>query len=218
MSSFITEKKLVRDFIDTLNRTILTDELMFFEEFEATNGIADIVLVQLNKNSPQIKALAELSPRLLTVFGSLKLNEVIDFSSLSKKSGLSFESSKKSLRKILSMGLIEEISSSTYLKKQDVPIITKEICAIEAKLRDWRRALLQAYRYQNFANKSWVLLDEKNISSARKNIQHFENLNVGLASFNIHREIRIYFEPKLTDPKFGQSIWHANHLIANQLA
>jgi hypothetical protein len=46
------------------------------------------------------------------------------------------------------------------------------------KLKNWKRALHQAHRYQWFANQSYVLLPESNIQPALKKIELFKNFNV----------------------------------------
>jgi hypothetical protein len=58
---------------------------------------------------------------------------------------------------------------------------TKSI-AFEMKLSDWRRALIQAYRYKSFAMSVYVVLDHGSVSSALRNIDEFTRANVGLIS------------------------------------
>jgi hypothetical protein len=54
------------------------------------------------------------------------------------------------------------------------------LIAIEAKLRDWRLALQQAYRNTCFAHKSFVLLPKKGALSAAVFREEFETRDVGL--------------------------------------
>ena len=91
-----------------------------------------------------------------------------------------------------------------------------KIYAIEAKLRDWKRALSQAYRYLDFANQSWVVLDNSRSKPAIENILKFKRLNVGLASISINGKIVIHFRPKLQPPKSLQKFWQANSEIASR--
>jgi hypothetical protein len=74
------------------------------------------------------------------------------------------------------------------------------IVAIELKLKNWRRALVQAYRYRAFANQSFVILDEAFCKNALLNLSMFEQYNVGLASFNNKNELKIYHIPNFETP------------------
>src|ERR1700677_5132117 len=88
-----------------------------------------------------------------------------------------------------------------------VPLVNKfdhsfDLTAFEMKLKNWRSALMQAYRYSYFANQSIVVLPPDVIDSARFNISHFLNMNIGLWEFN-SKENRIIeiFTPKVNSPK-----------------
>jgi len=72
--------------------------------------------------------------------------------------------------------------------------------AFEMKLSNWKRALVQAYCYQAFANKSYVLLDHSHIRSPRKNLIEFKKSNVGLLSIDIEGRVFLHFEPKYRKP------------------
>lgn len=84
------------------------------------------------------------------------------------------------------------------------------IIAIELKLKNWKKALIQAFKYRNFANQSYVIIDEKNLSNAVKNIDNFKQSNIGLASFNKNKELRIHFYPNSNDPF---SVYYKEKLI-----
>lgn len=72
--------------------------------------------------------------------------------------------------------------------------------AIELKLKNWRQALKQAFRYRNFSNESYVVLDMDSIGNALKYLETFAHYNVGLASFNKCGEFKIYYEPRPSEP------------------
>ena len=58
------------------------------------------------------------------------------------------------------------------------------LTAVELKLRDWRRALHQAFRMQRSVDYSWVVLDSARAAPARRNVGDFRELGVGLATLN----------------------------------
>jgi hypothetical protein len=68
----------------------------------------------------------------------------------------------------------------------DVLICTSalEIVAFEAKLRDWRTALHQAYRNTTFARRAFVVMPSDPATRVASNKLHFEQRGVGLMSFS----------------------------------
>ena len=65
--------------------------------------------------------------------------------------------------------------------------------AIEVKIKDWRQGLYQAYRYNSFAEKSYLALYKKYCEDI--NINLFKKYNVGLISFD-EKEMVILNKPK----------------------
>jgi len=57
------------------------------------------------------------------------------------------------------------------------------ILAFEMKMRDWRKALSQAFRYRYFADKSIVVLPPEQAALAAEYLTTFKRLRVGLWSF-----------------------------------
>jgi hypothetical protein len=66
-----------------------------------------------------------------------------------------------------------------------------EVIIYELKLNNWRRALIQAYRYKSFCHKSFVVMDEAFICRAIKHIEKFKLSGIGLASINTQGEFKI---------------------------
>lgn len=59
-----------------------------------------------------------------------------------------------------------------------------QITAIEAKLKDWRKGLMQASRYRYFANRAILVLPPQAASVAIRYLETFKKLGVGLWEFN----------------------------------
>jgi hypothetical protein len=83
--------------------------------------------------------------------------------------------------------------------------------AFELKLKDWKRASKQAFRYRSFADKVFVVMPEQNAKSALKNIDHFRKFNIGLATFNNSDVFEILFSPEISKP-YSERL--SNKLIA----
>jgi len=58
------------------------------------------------------------------------------------------------------------------------------LIAFEAKLRDWRKALAQAFRYRYYADSAVVILPSDAARAAVDNRRMFERCGVGLWTFN----------------------------------
>ncbi|WP_421908260.1 hypothetical protein [Methanolacinia petrolearia] len=83
----------------------------------------------------------------------------------------------------------------------DIAVITTEseditnTCAYEAKLKNWKRALFQAFRYKAFVKVSYVIMDHDHINPALSNMEKFRNSNVGLLSIDNDGEIFSHYIP-----------------------
>ena len=73
----------------------------------------------------------------------------------------------------------------------------KKIITIELKLKNWKRALAQAYKYKSFSDISYVCMDQKNISPALEHIEMFKKYNIGLITIDNKNIIKVYHKPKI---------------------
>jgi hypothetical protein len=74
------------------------------------------------------------------------------------------------------------------------------IISFELKLRDWKRAIIQAFRYRSFSELSYVVLPTKCKSNITKNIDQFKHFNIGLATFDKNDGLTIIYKPEKVDP------------------
>ena len=81
----------------------------------------------------------------------------------------------------------------------DLLLFNGHIIAIEFKLRNWKQAIKQAYRYKSFSEESYVLLDRDYVEKAKENIDIFTKFNIGLAAVD-ENKIEFYYRPKLVKP------------------
>ncbi len=125
---------------------------------------------------------------------------------IEKEESISFDDivyiTKSPTRKISSAltSLIDEefivYRKGKYISHNKYADLLTDSIAIEAKLKDWRRALKQAYRYKWFANKSYVFLPQENINVPKKNLNIFKSYNVGLASISSKDGLEVLFSPR----------------------
>jgi hypothetical protein len=76
---------------------------------------------------------------------------------------------------------------------------SSRLIAFEAKLTDWRRAFMQAYRNTAYANRSYVLLPNDKVHRALCEQEEFEFRGIGLCSFD-GKEVNVLIEAGEQDP------------------
>lgn len=74
------------------------------------------------------------------------------------------------------------------------------IISFELKLKNWKKAAKQAFRYKSFSNISYVVLASKSANAALNNIALFEKYNIGLAKFDTDSDFKILYKPKSSTP------------------
>jgi len=135
--------------------------------------------------------------------------------------------------------MVETIENSNFIKKVMRPgpsIIEKEVdgffgipdiviikktdkkhvsYAYEAKLSNWSRAVIQAFHYKAFVNRSYVILDDDKIGPAISHIDRFSAANVGLLSIENSGQMHIHYNPHNESPYSPQLAEKFNNKIAN---
>lgn len=170
-------------------------------ELSSGYGIADLVFYELNEAIVNDRIAKRLSPiekanliRLLVELRRFKSDETFSITLLRKKT--------PTLSKELITYLVEneflipiDENEQTFIKGNDYQNGIKEIVAIEAKLKDWKRGLYQAYRYRGYADKSYLAVYTKSISSPLAHIDEFKKYNVGLIEV-ADDGIVVHYKPK----------------------
>lgn len=165
------------------------------KEVNLGHGIADIVLVDIKCNCMPVNYyLNEHDIAVLEFVTQQKKVTKKDILNFTRLNISSINRTIKALAKESYISVSKDyiISTNTYTQ-----IINKTI-AIEAKLRNWSRALKQAYRYKCFANYSFVCLPSIFSGPAIKNIKQFRETEVGLLTIdNVGTVSTIYLPPRI---------------------
>ena len=74
------------------------------------------------------------------------------------------------------------------------------IISFELKLKNWKRAATQAFRYKSFSNSAYVVMEINHATPAINNLDHFKKFNIGLAVFDISKGLQIVFQPSADEP------------------
>lgn len=214
---FRTEESLVNDFVLFLNRT-RENKFEVLREYEGGFGIPDLLLYSLPKRRQveDIGSLACINPRLAPLLSEATARKIDTLAALSETTGASLTSTRRIFSELIDIGRIKK-NRDTKQTFQIIPISNppfKQVVAIEAKLRDWRRALVQAYRYIQFANESWVLIDHATSLSALKHQDHFHVYGVGLASFTTRGQLFIHVPAVNRSWSNSALAWRTQALLA----
>lgn len=216
---FDSELALVTFFEQLIDLHIDRGNTGILREFDSPNGVADIVLFELHSHWEQSVALKDVPPRWAYWLHSLPYPECFKTDDASRIAGTTRRQAITFLNLVTDAGFCERIDSQDAWRVvfQPKPFV-QDFYAIEAKLRDWKRALSQASRYRDYAVQSWVLLDEYAVRPALDNIDLFEHLNIGLATIAYSAEITAHFVPHVTAPKSQLRYWQANAEAARRFA
>lgn len=87
------------------------------------------------------------------------------------------------------------------------------VVAIEFKLSNWRKALAQAFRYRNFANEAYVVLDQSRARRALESADMFRKANVGLLTFCPKLTVEVVHYPEPSVPFSA----HFSRMVAEEL-
>lgn len=72
--------------------------------------------------------------------------------------------------------------------------------AFEMKLKDWKRALSQAFRYRAFAQCSYVVMDQAFVGRAVASIESFQRADIGLVSVSHAGAVSVHHRPRVRSP------------------
>jgi predicted transcriptional regulator len=180
-----------------LNEFLNTNFLTSYVDNEAFNytliqepftglGYADLVIVVWKKDiytkwHPERNKLIKDDIKILHhLYSCRKYKQV---SEIKNELGYSEKNISKSLSRLDMAGLIKFSKNGKFkaLKKSEIFYLEK-IISIEAKLKDWRRALDQAINNSYYASESYTLFPQKVITD--KMLDTYKETNVGIISFS----------------------------------
>lgn len=187
---------------------------IILQEVNLGYGVADIVLTQcVESPEKRNKYLNLLEIKTLKIINE---NPEITVESITEKT-------KVPRRKIISaIHFLENLSLVRNEKDMISPLkkyvsTVKNTIAIEAKLRNWQRALKQAYRYKWFSHKSFVCLPSNRVNPARKNIEKFKKMGVGLVGFCENKGFQVIYSPRTEEPISNEMAILLNECVLSEL-
>ena len=212
---FDTEEQLVQTLISSLRKSGNRNYRIVLE-LDAGVGFADIVLhKRAPRTSQALKLLARVPPRLAPILDFDIAKNIKTCKELTDLLGLTGTSASRLVRQLQKLEILEVGPSNARISSVKAPPF-ETIISIEAKLSDWSRALVQAYRNRQFADESWVVLDHRYYKPAASQIDRFQRSGVGLASVDIEGNLYIHHRaPSSSIDKTKR--WHAQAALARRV-
>jgi len=197
---FQAEIELVNTLKKEISKTFSRKSITIIEEVSLGYGIADLVICDVDMEINTIDSRYEpLSTFDINVYNIIKKLDRVNFETICRKTRSPKKTITDSILKLVKRGLIKQ-SDDHFTIKSEYVLPFKNSYAIEAKLKDWKRALQQAHRYKWFAEYSYVVLDEHYSGVAKKNLSTFKKYNIGLATINPVGQFKRIFNPAKQTP------------------
>lgn len=176
---FRTEEELVSKLIEHYS-----NKHFLMKEIGVGYGVSDLAIIhnktELLRFIDTRKGLYLKSTDEIKIFEYIRKRNGVVLEELTEKHYISKAKMKYSILKNLAeVGAIKKVGDK-YYRTPTFKLFSPRVTAIEAKLEDWNKGLAQAIRYQRFAEKSYLALEERYIHRAIHD--EFVKYNVGLIS------------------------------------
>ncbi len=160
-------------------------------------GIADIVIADKAESSANRTHV--LNDFQILLFDLIISNPGVSLHCISNITRTSNKKIKGSIETLISENFISSQSRFLFPKRRYEEIAAKSV-AIEAKLKNWKRALKQAYRYKWFAERVFVCMPEVNMGPVLANINQFKRMKVGVIATNADGKLNFIYSPRPSQP------------------
>lgn len=129
--------------------------------------------------------------------------------------GTSERAAQRVIAQLSAAGVVEQSRDSLTISGLRTPPFERLI-AVEAKLSDWQRVLIQAYRNLQFADESWVVLDHAFARPAIAQLERFRVAGVGLASVERGRGLFVHHAAATQGPMSPAKRWQAQAVLSSR--
>jgi hypothetical protein len=213
---FDSENLLVRAIVACTKRARRRDYRVELE-VDAGVGVADLVLTKRAPRSTEsLRALGNISPRLAVLLRHGVGNEIKSRPELASVLGTSESAAQRVIAQLSMAGLAKYSRNSLEISTVKA-LPYDRLIAVEAKISDWQRVLIQAYRNLQFADESWVVLDHAFIRPAVAQVSRFRLAGVGLASMDRERGLFIHHAAPTQGPMSPGKRWQAEAVLASRV-
>lgn len=210
---FESETQLVKAIV-TCSQRARRREYRTELEVDAGVGIADLVFAKRAARSTNaLRALAKISPRLAVLLSHDVAAVVTSRETLANSLGTNESGAQRVLAQLATAGLVFGTPKAFSLATiSTLPF--EKVVAVEAKLSEWKRVLVQAYRNLQFADESWVVLDHSCVRPALAQLERFQATGVGLASMDRNLGLFVHLSAAPAGPMSATRRWQAQAVLA----
>lgn len=214
------ENDLVKEFTGSnFCSTLASDatDLLVLEEPFTGFGFSDIVIINYNKNlfAQRQHARQHLQKNDIKILFHLQaVKKYISVSALREQLGYPTSLLNKSITRLADAGLIS-VSKKNEAKMKPIREIffIEEIISVEAKLRDWQKAMFQSMNNTHFSSKSFVLFPERIIS--KNLLAAYQQTKIGIIS---HRqEFQVIKHARKNRIPANISAWYFNEYVGRRI-
>ena len=185
-------------------------------EVDAGVGVADMVLAKRSTRSTEaLRSAAMVAPRLAVLLSQGVGDGIKSRAELAAFLGTSEGAAQRIIAQLSAVGVLKQSRDLLTIRSFRTPPFERLI-AVEAKISDWRRVLIQAYRNLQFADESWVVLDRSFVKPAITQIDRFRIAGVGLASIEQGRGLLIHHAATTQGPMSPAKRWQAQAVLASR--
>jgi hypothetical protein len=183
-------------------------------EVDAGVGVADLVLAKRSPRSTEaLRAAAMVSPRIAVLLSHGVGDAIKNRSELAAFLGTSEGAAQRVIARLSAAGIAKQSRDSLTISCLRAPPFERLI-AVEAKISDWQRVLVQAYRNLQFADESWVVLDHAFARPAIAQLERFRIAGVGLASLERGQGLFIHHGAATHGPMSPAKRWQAQAVLS----
>lgn len=188
-------------------------------EFATSSGLADLIAVELAHDWRLRIRLGNIVPRWAYALHCIPGVLPFTLTSFSSLANVSISTARTILRRFEDAGFCKSVVDGVHwIKTIEPEPLALRIVAVEAKLRDWRRALYQAAQHADYATHCWVVLDRGALNNARAHSHEFRMRGVGLAGLSGNGNAQVVVPAPARVPRIPHRLWQANAEIARRLA
>lgn len=211
---FESEKQLVKAIVACTKRASRRDYRIELE-VDAGVGIADLVLAKrATRTTKALRALAGITPRLAVLLSPEVSRKITSKETLAASLGTTEGGTARVISLLSTLGMVQRHGDSLFLSPITV-LPFERVIAVEAKLSEWQRVIVQASRNLQFADESWAVLDHAYVRPALSQVARFKAAGVGLASIERNGGgLYVHLAAKTFGPLSEAKRWHAQAALA----
>jgi len=212
--NWIMKKKISEQYLSDLFKSMVIEKFKkeysisiysLLSEMETAQGKPDFVALtskfNINPKNKRIQIANAMSkPSSAMILSILKSKSPRTTNYIKMKTAISQPVVKNTLKLLESVKIIER-NNNSYMLSENFPNHKLEFWAFELKVENWQRALYQALQYKTFSHRSFVVIWGENIQRAKRQIEKFKTLNVGLIALDtIDPTLEVIHFPRRSKP------------------